>query len=114
MASSPLPAAPRCRPSAAPGVCRAISDLPSVDLSADEAGEQDTRSQSELGRWPIAVHLRRKAANPGPFTGSPGFAVYPRRVARLKGTNIVHTRRYVEESFGLEGWATVAAGMSVQ
>jgi hypothetical protein len=40
--------------------------------------------------------------------------VYSRRVARLKGTNIVHTRRYVESSFGMEGWATVAAGMSAQ
>lgn len=33
-------------------------------------------------------------------------------MTRLKGTNIVHTRHYVESSFGLEGWATVAAGMS--
>jgi hypothetical protein len=31
---------------------------------------------------------------------------------RLKGTNLVHTRHYVEASFGLEGWATVAAGMT--
>jgi hypothetical protein len=35
-------------------------------------------------------------------------------VSRLKGTNIVHTRSYIESCFGLEGWATVAAGMSVE
>jgi hypothetical protein len=40
--------------------------------------------------------------------------VYPPRVTRLKGTNIVHTRSYIESSLGLEGWATVAAGMSVE
>ncbi len=38
--------------------------------------------------------------------------MYARKVTRLKGTNLVHTRAYVESSFGLEGWATVAAGMS--
>jgi hypothetical protein len=31
---------------------------------------------------------------------------------RLKGTNLVHTRHYVEASAGLEGWATVLAGMT--
>ncbi len=35
-------------------------------------------------------------------------------MTRLKGTNLVHTRRFVESAFGLEGWATVAAGMSVE
>jgi hypothetical protein len=35
-------------------------------------------------------------------------------VTRLKGTNLVHTRSYVERDFGLEGWATVAAGMSAE
>jgi hypothetical protein len=33
-------------------------------------------------------------------------------VTLLKGTNLVHTRHYVEASFGSDGWATVLAGVS--
>lgn len=33
-------------------------------------------------------------------------------MARLKGTNLVHTRSFVEARFGLEGWATALAGMT--
>ncbi len=39
-------------------------------------------------------------------------AVYPLEVTRLKGTNFTHTRSYIEADFGLEGWATVSAGLS--
>jgi hypothetical protein len=35
-------------------------------------------------------------------------------MARVKGTNLVHTRSFVEATFGLEGWAAVVAEMSVE
>lgn len=33
-------------------------------------------------------------------------------MARIKGTNVVHTRAFIESSYGLEGWAAVGAELS--
>jgi hypothetical protein len=36
----------------------------------------------------------------------------PEGTAQIKGTNLAHTRDFVETAFGAEGWATVAAELS--